>query len=339
MAGEDAEFLTFTRAIPSRRPRHLPRGIERASESAQRLWEQERFKYGPYQHQEKNLVEERGTLRTLNAEEREVIMGFKRGHTAPAWRRGDRDGHPMDVEDARCALVGNSWCVPVTSWLLGQLLFQTGIVAEPSSPQCCIDGLDYAARLRKQQAEGAESSPSTLAAELLREVNHLGTELKNAPGTSEHPNVWPRRSIDPAWWRWRVVVSTACKPGTGDEHLNLLELRSALTSMRRRARRRLGLGSRFFHFMDSQVGLGALAKARSASLNLQLVMNKLNTTILAAHLRPVWVYINTKVNPADAPSRRRMRIGGRARGALPGISSRNSKATKAWRAPSSQKPS
>ena len=102
------------------------------------------------------------------------------------------------------------------------------------------------------------------------------------------------------------MISAGWKSSANPDHINKLELRSALSALRWRARKPSRLRTRFFHFMDSQVALGVVSKARSASLDLQMVSDKINATVLSAHLRPVYGYVHTKVNPADAPSRQRL---------------------------------
>jgi hypothetical protein len=72
-------FLTFTRATPEDRPRHKRLGLDRVGDDALQRWAAERYRFAPYQLSTANCVVKDGTLRTLNAEEREVIMGFPYG--------------------------------------------------------------------------------------------------------------------------------------------------------------------------------------------------------------------------------------------------------------------
>ena len=126
--------------------------------------------------------------------------------------------------------------------------------------------------------------------------------MRKDPQTNEHPNIWPRRSLDPRWWRWRVVVSH--KWHSQEEHINKLELRSILSALKWRCRVPSRLACRFFHLSDSAVCLGVVVRARSSSMHLQLVSDRVNSYLLAANLRPIVVHVSTKLNPADGPSRR-----------------------------------
>eukprot|EP00974_Lingulodinium_polyedra_P052977 5091829-Lingulodinium_polyedra.AAC.1 len=143
-----------------------------------------------------------------------------------------------------------------------------------------------------------------------------------APDRPEHPNAWPRRSLDPRWWKWRVVISH--RWNAREDHINKLEFRSILAALRWRTRSPTRMCCKFFHLTDSAVSMGVVSRARSASFHLQLVADKINSWQLAGHLRVIAAHVGTKRNPADAPSRVVLR------------KKRPAKA-KAWRGPSSQK--
>ena len=64
------------------------------------------------------------------------------------------------------------------------------------------------------------------------------------------------------------------------------------------------LHSKIFHLTDSAVCIGVVSRARSSSFHLQFIADKINSIILAGRLRVVSVHVGTKLNPADAPSRR-----------------------------------
>ena len=62
--------------------------------------------------------------------------------------------------------------------------------------------------------------------------------------------------------------------------------------------------SKVFHLTDSAVSIGVVSRARSSSFFLQFAADKINSVILAGKLRVISVHVATKLNPADAPSRR-----------------------------------
>ena len=78
----DGRFATFTRPIPRKRPPPDPAGLSQTSEEGRSRWASDAFRYPPYTYEESNLLlGADGRLRKLPSYCREVLMGFKRGHT------------------------------------------------------------------------------------------------------------------------------------------------------------------------------------------------------------------------------------------------------------------
>ena len=103
-------------------------------------------------------------------------------------------------------------------------------------------------------------------------------------------------------WRWSAVCGW--KWSDSSEHINVLELRAALTSIRWRIERLYQMDIRCLHLVDSLVVLHALSRGRSSSRKMRRTLMRLNACLLASGLQPVWAYVDTKQNPADKPSRR-----------------------------------
>ena len=110
-----------------------------------------------------------------------------------------------------------------------------------------------------------------------------------------------RATVPPKCWKWRVV--TGWKWKHLDEHINVLELRAILTSLRWRLEHQHHLRTRFLHLTDSLVCLHALCRGRSSSRKMRCTMSKVNALLLAGGVHPFWGYVHTDVNPADKPSR------------------------------------
>jgi hypothetical protein len=106
-------------------------------------------------------------------------------------------------------------------------------------------------------------------------------------GGAEGPDVWPRKAIPSKLWRWRTICSWRFKHLHGPEHINVLELRAFLTSLRWRLRKKGGIAKRFFHLLDSQVNLGILAKGRTSSRKLSPVLRQISALLLAANMLPI----------------------------------------------------
>ena len=98
--------------------------------------------------------------------------------------------------------------------------------------------------------------------------------------------------------------------GTGErEHINALELRTAGYGLSHALRLGVGFDSRFVLLTDSTVALGVLTKGRSSSPALLRVMRRISAVLLATGVRPHYRYVESEVNPADAPSRSVVRVG------------------------------
>ena len=121
-------------------------------------------------------------------------------------------------------------------------------------------------------------------------------------GSCHRAKVWPREALQPGRWRWRVCQEYAWK--MEKRHINELELESSFLYLLRRSREESRLGSRCLLLSDSQVVCGVLAKGRSSSRKLNLVVRRLGGLLLGTHGYLVTAWTKTAENPADMPSRR-----------------------------------
>ena len=87
------------------------------------------------------------------------------------------------------------------------------------------------------------------------------------------------------------------------EHINTLELRSALGTIRWRVKVAGNIGTRALHLLDSQVVLGAVSHGRTSSERLWPVLERLNATLLGGSISLVLGYVRSEHNPSDEPSR------------------------------------
>ena len=134
--------------------------------------------------------------------------------------------------------------------------------------------------------------------------SYRGGELKHPMGPAAI-KVAEIQAIDPGMWRWKSVISTAW---AHQDHINVLEARSLGLTLRWRARTAGNIGTRFIHLLDSLVTMSSAAKGRSSSTGLRGVILRNCAYVLTAGFRPIYVYVRTHKNPADAPSRRAARI-------------------------------
>eukprot|EP00438_Fugacium_kawagutii_P012767 Skav214216 [mRNA] locus=scaffold489:495523:498308:- [translate_table: standard] len=110
-----------------------------------------------------------------------------------------------------------------------------------------------------------------------------------------------RASLPSKLWRWANIAGWQW---TGDkEHINVLELRAAYTTIRYRVEVLRQWDVRFVHLLDSMVVLHGLTRGRSSSRKMKRTLMRLNSLLLVTGLQATWAYVDTKENPADKPSR------------------------------------
>ena len=100
-------------------------------------------------------------------------------------------------------------------------------------------------------------------------------------------------------WTWRVIQSYSLKSA----HINVLEMWAILNALVWKLQDAGEVALRHVHVSDSQVCLSALAKGRTTSKALRIPLQKINALLLVSRSLPYYVYVDTSVNPADAPSR------------------------------------
>ena len=87
------------------------------------------------------------------------------------------------------------------------------------------------------------------------------------------------------------------------EHVNILETREALASLLDFADQPDSFGKRVLMLSDSQVAIGVLSKGRSSSRPLNRLARRAAARRLAFQIVPIWRYVPTHRNHADALSR------------------------------------
>ena len=110
--------------------------------------------------------------------------------------------------------------------------------------------------------------------------------------------------------QWKTAISHAWQYWT-DDSIHVLEMRGVVSGLKWIALQPSLHETRVPIFVDSQAALGALAKGRSSSRKLNRFCRRAAAYQLAARLRVSWLWIPSKANPADGPSRPRMTSRGR----------------------------
>jgi len=302
MVDPDAVLPTCVKSMKRRKPPVQPAGIEQCDDTAIQRWRDDEFRFPPYQYQDRYLIQDvEGILATPDADERERLLMYPVGISKEVLSSKDRSDKAK-YEDARLCGLGEGFHCGVVAWLLNKAMVRWGVEEKTWKAQDIIDEF-YAQPLQEMSLlpECRHSVELDMARALVAYQCHVGGELRSVPGREFGLKSWPRHGV-PAdqWWKWATVLSF---PWTNLESINLLEARALLHTLRWRARTQYFVGSRCIHLLDSQVVLGAMRKFRSPSPNLNRVITRCASVILAAGAKVVLIYVPTEVNPADVPSR------------------------------------
>ena len=304
-----ASFPTFTTSRPSSTPGRKPAGLRECAAHELKQWRNDLHRFPPYQYMDRHsLINRQGELRVPTVAEREVMLGFPAHYTAGCCSKGDRKKE--GYLDRRLTLLGNSWSVPVVGWLLSQLISRL-VGDTPMTPQEVVDKIrpgtaesiqGRLVRLPLRRAQPGAGSEQELAFKLCNMVSMKGEDiLLTTPSTQLVKFHRLRATIPAKLWRWRVV--TGWKWRHGKEHINSLELRAILNSVRWRIEHCGHINRRMLHLTDSLVCLHALTRGRTSSRRLRATMSRINALVLCSNAQFFWAYVSTDTNPADKPSR------------------------------------
>ena len=336
-----AKLPTFTRAIPRKKPPHSPAGISACDELTLERWRKDKMQFPHYTYKPQWLfrAEDGSGERVANANERELLMGFPKGYTLALFKKKPKDeSEATDQEVRRKAALGNSFHCVVMSILLDLWLWSRKIRTEPlgtkeiikrwheemaqraealndtsDDEETCMDQgeesegerlalvserqFKIARSVRPSETELDSLRMKVLSQSLihhyLRRMEFRGSDVRLDVGLFYRPEAAPRTSIDPSRWSWTVAHSYPFKT---EEHINILELRAILHTLEWRARTSTFHSCRFLHLSDSQVCL--------AVLTLKRLLRRISSLCLALNVYPLWAWIESRLNPADEPSRR-----------------------------------
>ena len=156
----------------------------------------------------------------------------------------------------------------------------------------------------KSGTEHTPSDPLALVRLLVARQSHTGGLTKDIAGPSA-PRMAELQGVNPMMWEWRACLSA---PWTHlGEHINILEARAYMATLRWRLRKADNMHARFLHLLDSAVVLAVMSRGRARSRRLRPIVQRTAAVVLAGFVWPVLVYVRSHLNPADAPSRRAIR--------------------------------
>ena len=304
---------TFTTSRPSPVEHRRPAGLKSCQEHERQRWKDHSHRFPPYQYKDENgLWNRKGDFRLPSVEEREAIMGFPIGYTKQCMAKG-RHGSSQH-QDCRLSLLGNSWSIPVVAWLLSKLFSWLGLMKpltlQEIVKELCPGSAGHLQGLLLRPPIGHSTKTLSASTALVQKIAGLvsrkGEDVLLRSQTEIPAKYHRLRSSLPArLWRWRTVAGW--KWQGNEEHINALELRAVLTSVRWRVETLGQFDVRCLHLVDSLVVLHSLTRGRSSSRKLKRTLLRISAYLLATGLQPLWGYVDTKQNPADRPSRRPVR--------------------------------
>ena len=295
-------FYTFVRSIPRKKAGLAPMGVDSVDENAKAAWAKDEFRFAPYQYASKNLVlhRKRGEWVPAPTEARELLMGFRAGHTEAAAIGRSLKITERQATHIRDSLVGNAVHTPTVAVLLAGPLHGWGFLAS----------LPRADDLAGMQPGWGALKPQTEELRLARMYasyqTHRSNEirLENGPfRTSEKPT-W--QAVRASQWKWAPVVS--CQWQVAGDTMPALETRAVHLALKWRARAVHRLSSKFLHLVDSQSALGCSSRHRSSADTLAYLVERSCAVQLAGRLEPIFAFVRTHLNPADKPSRVKLHL-------------------------------
>ncbi len=266
-ARDHVSFPTLMHPCPVRTPRWRMPGVDEASQFALDQWRRNRHRRPPVHYERKVMLvhEKTGKRRYKDTGENEVLHGFERGHTLPAYTSKERRLDPVGAVDARGRLLGNCYHPFAVAFLVGELAAELELVREGVD----IDELAQA-RIRlvptanasvlsnaDQRADGHphELGLQDMARYLLLQQSARGGEIRNLAGVPHRACKWSE--VPAQWFQWSTALSV---PWRQRAHINICEAMARHLSLRQRGRQASLHHQRFLHLLESQVCLNAASK-------------------------------------------------------------------------------
>ena len=195
--GQGVTFPTCMKAIPRRCPPPRPAGLQKCDTDCIRRWEADSFRFPPYQYDWKYLIMTEDTWRLLNADERELLLGYGRHHTRRAMSASEVKSGATAFEDKRLSMLGDSFSIysfvlfavaccrnflPIMSYvhLTKRMGLAPGFRGQLRTQAPLQKSLRYGTPLKL--LEQSHKSVSDFNRFLLHRTNHTGSDVRIATG-------------------------------------------------------------------------------------------------------------------------------------------------------------
>ena len=314
--GLNGEVLpTCMKSIPRTVPPPKPAGLEKTSPQARQRWIDDSYRYPPYQYQDRFIFTSADSWRLVNANEKELLLGYGHRHTALAWATSRIKQNPAGYSDARNSYLGDSFSIysfiilavaccrkylPVIPYSL--LVRRLGLAPGYRSSFRSFASIGHALKYGS-----AKISPQVLSSGcneinrlLLHRTNHTGSDIRIVSGEIMNSKTFPRQSICSQWWKWKEAFRRRWQKRN---HINVLELEALLLGKKYQIHQYKATDMRIFQICDSYVSISVFSKGRSSSWRLQRVLNHISALLRAHGLHLVLAHVESSDNPTDKGSR------------------------------------
>ena len=146
----------------------------------------------------------------------------------------------------------------------------------------------------------------TIARTMIAKSTVRGTDIRVDTGQPFLTRGYPRSAVNIKKWKFRLFMSFKW---SHVQHINALETHVIRSLLERLLRSQMCWDKKFIVCSDSQVAISILSKCRTASRRIKRACGRINALCLLAGFVPCYIYVRTKENPADKPSRQLMRTG------------------------------
>ena len=310
-----AVFPTCLKSIPRTQPPPRPAGLSKCDTATKKRWQEDSYRYPPYQYQAQFIICSETSWRLLNAEEKELLLGYGYKHTALAWSASKIKQNPLGFSDTRHRLLGDSFSMYsfiiiaaalVKQWI-PKVAYQHLVRRMGLAPGFRCNLRRVAPLQRCLRYGSASELPSyfqkgiqLLNTYLLRKTNHTGTDIRVVTGEAMNSRTFPRQSVAACWWDWQHGFR---KRWAHKSHINVLELETILLGLKFQISRLKAVDQRIFQLTDSYVGMSIVSKGRTSSKQLTRTLNQISAHLLAFGLHMIMGHVESTENPSDEGSR------------------------------------
>lgn len=303
---------TAMKSIVRKRPPPQPAGLSRCSDDAQARWQCDEYRFPPYHYQDRFIFWANNRWRLANSSEKELLLGYGYQHTKLCFSASVIKQSRTRYEDERLSLLGDSFSIysfvlvaaALCRKFLGRVSYKQLAERMGLAPGSVVH-LKVRVPLQRSLGYGFQDEEGLASVEMLNRIllsrtNHTGSDVKITTGEILNPKAVVRQSIEADWWHWLPVFHTQWKQ---KEHINLLELRSILLSLRYHVSHLKHQQIRIFHLTDSYVCMSVVSKGRSGSRQLNRILKEINGYLLAFGIYIIIAHVESSENPTDGASR------------------------------------